>query len=99
MNQQYDILPDHHIEYVIRSPFPEKYTSVISATVDLIKNKVSSVVGSLDNFGTEASNKFLNDFALVQSHSMAMSSDFGVGKSYPYKIQTVPVDSFEGTVV
>ena len=39
---------------------------------------------------------FLNDVALVQSHSMARGSEFGEGKLYPYKVQTVPIDSFEG---
>ena len=74
MNQRTDLLPDYHINYAIRSPIPNKYSNISSATLDLINSVASSIVGSLDNFGTDASNKLLNDFAIVQSHSMAMDS-------------------------
>ena len=98
VNKRSDILPDHHVNFVIRTPLPDSFVSINSASLDLIQNNVSGVVGSLDNFGTDASNRYFNEFKIVQSHSFAMGTEFGIGENYPYKVQTVPIDSFQGSL-
>ena len=96
VNQRTDILPDHQVDFVIRTPLPNSFVSIGAASLDLIQNNVSGVVGSLDSFGTDASNRYLNEFSIVQSHSFAMGTEFGIGERYPFKVQTVPIDSFQG---
>lgn len=96
INNQTVILPDHEILFVIRTPYANKFSSVFQATQDLVSNKVLGVVGTLDNYGTDISNNLLTENTIVQSHSMAMGTEFGIGEDYPYKVQTVPIDSFQG---
>ena len=84
------------MDFIIRTPLPTSFVSVGAATSELIKNNISGVVGSLDNFGTDTSNQYFNEFAIVQSHSFAMGTEFGIGINFPYKVQTVPIDSFQG---
>ena len=98
VNKRNDILPDHHVNFVIRTPFADSVIKINSASLDLIENNVSGVVGSLDNFGTDASNRYFNEFKIVQSHSLAMGTEFGIGENYPFKVQTVPIDSFQGSL-
>ena len=95
-NNQFDVLPNHLIDVVIRTPSAGDFKGVVEAAVDFVNNKVAAVVGSLDDDGTEASNKVFNDYKIVQAHSMAMSANLGLGTDYPYKIQTVPSRTLDG---
>lgn len=99
INNQSVILPDHKILFVIRTPYANKFSSIFQATQDLVNNKGLGVVGSLDNYGTDISDNLLTENIIVQSHSMAMGTEFGIGGDYPYKVQTVPIDSFQGMVL
>ena len=84
------------MDFVIRTPLPNSFVNIGAASLELIQNNVSGVVGSLDNFGTDTSNRYFNEFSIVQSHSFAMDTEFGIGTNYPFKVQTVPIDSFQG---
>ena len=96
INKRKDILPDHHVEYVIRTPVSTSFVSIGTSSLDLINHKVLGVVGSLDNFGMDSCSRYFAEYGIVQSQSMAMDTGFGVGISYPFKISTVPIDSFQG---
>ena len=99
INNRSDILPDHHVNFIIRTPLPNKLSSIYENLQSFISNKVSGVVGSLDDFGTDISLQVLQEHQIVQSHSMAMDTSFGVGETYPYKVQVVPIWSFQGMVL
>lgn len=60
---------------------------------------VDGVVGSLDNFHTKISNQYLNDVEIVQSHSMAQGTEFGIAEDFPYKVQTLPIESYQGKLL
>ena len=96
VNNRTDILPYHKIQYVIRSPVAHSFVSISSSSSQLVENNVTGVVGSLDNYGTDISNRYFEEFKITQSHSMAMGTEFVLGDTYPFKVQTVPVDSFQG---
>ena len=97
VNKRSDILPDHHVNFIIRTPQQNSFVSLGVASLELIKHNVSGVIGSLDDFATDTSNRHFNEFKIVQSHSFAMNNKFGIGENYPYKVQTVPIDSFQGS--
>jgi hypothetical protein len=54
------------------------------------------VVGAGDDIQTIAMNQIFNGRKLIQVHTLAQASQLAVGASYPYKIATVPVESFQG---
>jgi ABC-type branched-subunit amino acid transport system substrate-binding protein len=97
-----DILPNTKLVVAVRSSYG--YEAAVSGTKDLIENVfggtgVHVVIGGGDNTETSASNMLLGSHRTVQIHTRAMDTQFGDGSLYQYKIQTVPVDSFQGMVI
>lgn len=60
---------------------------------------VDVILGAGDNVETEQTNQVLNYFKIVQLHTVATSTDLGVGQNYPYKVQTTPIISYQGMVL
>jgi ABC-type branched-subunit amino acid transport system substrate-binding protein len=60
---------------------------------------LSAVVGSGNDEETSASHMLLQGYNVMQLHTRAMNVEFGNGLKYPFKIQTTPVDSFQGMVL
>ena len=96
INSQADILPNHHVSFVVRTSYATKSISTTQNTIDLINRNVQGVVGSLDNFKSVAASQLLNDANLVLSLSYAQGTEFGIGQDFPFKVSTVPIDSFKG---
>ena len=97
-----DILPNTQLKVVVREGFGLE--GAFRATIDLIEAfegaGVTGIVGSLPSTETEASNRMAIDRKIPQVHSMASSTDLGMGLlHYPFKSQTNPIDSYEGMVL
>jgi ABC-type branched-subunit amino acid transport system substrate-binding protein len=60
---------------------------------------VDVILGAGNDVETEQTNQVLNYFKIVQLHTVATSTDLGVGQDYPYKIQTTPIISYEAMVL
>jgi len=68
---------------------PNRYVSQSNVGVDI-------VVGARDDVETVAMNQILTGKNLIQVHTVAQDTQLGVGASFPNKIGTLPVDSFQG---
>ena len=68
---------------------PLKYLSGKSQGVDI-------VVSAGGNVETEAATSYFADFKIAQIHTVSTDTALNFGASFPYKLQTTPVDSFEG---
>jgi hypothetical protein len=62
-------------------------------------NGVDLVVGAGNNKETLAQDQFFVQRKILQIHTVANDTQFGIGTLFPYKIQTVPVESFQGMVM
>ncbi len=62
------------------------------------KKGVDAVIGSGTDDVTETSNLVFPNYGVVQLHTRAMDTKHGYGNIYPYKVQTTPIDSFQGMV-
>lgn len=60
---------------------------------------VDIVVSAAENIETMAALKMFEAYRVVQIHALAQDTLLGSGTDYPYKIQTVPIDSFQGMVL
>jgi len=59
---------------------------------------VHAVVGAGNNVETMASNQMLKSHKIIEIHTVASDAALGDGVTYPYKLQTTPIDSFQGMV-
>lgn len=96
-----NLLPNTQIVFSFRSG--AGYAGGIAAADSVTKAfngiGIVGVVNGLTNLEVTLDNELFKDHALVQSHSMAQDSNLGTANSFPYKVQTVPLDSFEGDVL
>lgn len=60
---------------------------------------VDVVLGAGDDIETVQTNQVLNYFKIVQLHTVAVTTDLGIGVNYPYKVQTTPIISYQGLVL
>ena len=60
---------------------------------------VDFVVSAGENVETMAALKMFEAYRTVQIHALAQDTLLGSGTDYPFKIQTVPIDSFQGMVL
>lgn len=62
---------------------------------------VDAVVGGLSNLATIGSNYYFSGetVKILQIHSFANATELGVGADFPYKVQTTPIESFQGMVL
>jgi hypothetical protein len=108
VNNNPDILPNTRIEFAFRSA--SSFSESIYSTDELLHNvfgtssaigdiHINGIIGGNENMETMASNMMLNDFNTVQLHTRAQDVDFGDGSKYRYKVQTCPIDSFQGMVL
>lgn len=96
-----DILPNTQLKVALSGGFG--FEGGVSAVGSLEKaffgSGVHAIVGALPNLETEAANQMAINGKVVQVHAAAMDTDLGNGGKYPYKMQTVPIDSFQGMVI
>ncbi len=59
---------------------------------------VDIVIGQGNDVETFVSNKYFQDLKLPQIHTLAQDTMFGIGDDFPYKIQTVIVETYQGMV-
>jgi hypothetical protein len=57
---------------------------------------VDVVVNAAGDVETEAALKMFEAEKLVQVHALAQATELGSGDNFPYKVQVVPIDSFQG---
>ena len=60
---------------------------------------VDVILGAGNDIETVQTNQILNYFKIVQLHTVAMTTDLGIGQNYPYKVQTTPIISYQGLVL
>jgi Receptor family ligand binding region/7 transmembrane sweet-taste receptor of 3 GCPR len=60
---------------------------------------VDIILGAGNDIETEQTNQVLNYYKIVQLHTVATSTDLGVGQNYPYKVQTTPIIAYQGMVL
>ena len=117
INQSPTLLPNVHLNVALRTghdPYGALEAAQEFLTVDFSRVGVSSstyvgntpigvdfVVGAGDNDETEFSDMVLQQFNIVQLHTVASDTRFALGRSYTcnkYKVQNLPVISFQGMV-
>jgi hypothetical protein len=69
---------------------PFKYLSGSNVGVDI-------VVSAGNGVETQASAAYLGDLKITQIHTVATDTDLTINQKFPYRLQTTPVDSFQGT--
>jgi len=71
------------------------------AAVDIIndKHRIVGAVSALPYIETSTIDKIFSEYKIVTAHSVATNTDFGDGSLYEYKVQTSPLDSFQGMVL
>jgi Receptor family ligand binding region/7 transmembrane sweet-taste receptor of 3 GCPR len=57
---------------------------------------VDVILGAGNDIETVQTNQVLNYFKIVQLHTVAMTTDLGIGQNYPFKVQTTPIISYQG---
>jgi hypothetical protein len=111
INASPDLLPNVELQVAIRGG-PGFSRSIIAAQDLLIAkfSKISRdfaylsesnvgvdiVVGAGSNLESEAADPYLGDSKITLIHTVAMDTQLTYGATYPYKLQTTPVDSFQG---
>jgi hypothetical protein len=70
---------------------PSSYVSGTNIGVDI-------VIGTGDAIETECLNQYFNQKRIIQIHTSNTDAQLATGALYQYKLQTTPVDSFQGNV-
>jgi gamma-aminobutyric acid type B receptor len=109
INKRTDILPTTKLVYTIRGG--NDFFGAMTASEWLAQGSfggfsingkyyggVDAVVGAGNDVETKCSDQLFAELKMVQVHTVSMDTDLGVGQTYPYKIQTVPIESFQGMV-
>lgn len=96
-----DLLPNTEIVFAVQTSrgFDGAVTSAEKLVGSFYGTGVNAVVCGLPNMETMASDQLLGDHKIVQAHSMATDTNLGTGTQFPYKLQTCPIDSFQGMVL
>lgn len=95
------LLPNTKLVYALETG--REFAGAVTAAQNLVESFYSTgvygVVCGLPNLETMAADQLFRDHKIVQAHSMATDTNLGFGDTFPYKIQTCPIDSFQGMVL
>ena len=99
INNRNDILPNHNLKYIIRSGIG--FGAAASAALDISSNypEIIGAVAGVRSIEIDAIDRTWAEKKIVLAHAMGQDTAFGDGNVYPYKVQTCPIDSFQGMVL
>lgn len=98
INEDSTILPNHHLNYAIRSGV--NINGAADATLSLMEIiDLGGVVSSFHNLEASTATQLLGADKIMTVNSMTDDTKFGTAKDYPYKAQTIPIEAFEGQVI
>ena len=99
INNNKILFPNITINFVIRNS--HGVSGAQKSIINLVESspEIIGIVGTLGNEARKSLDLTLNDYGIVMAHSLATDTDLGDSSTYKYKVQTCPIDSYQGMVL
>jgi hypothetical protein len=101
INNNPDLLPNTTLVFGIASG--QGFSGAIEAANYFVSSEFGGsgmdiVIGSGNDIETEASNQVFAQSKLIQIHTVSQAVELSQGSSYPWRMQTTPLASFQGNI-
>ena len=98
INADSSILPNHHLNYAIRSGVNAHGAANAALSVLTLPN-LGGIISSFHNAEASTATKLAGSDHVMTVNSMTDDTMFGTASEYPYKAQVIPIEAYEGKVM